>query len=633
MSGQQHLPRRSPRALSTSRVLSTSPSRRPAGKAVALAAVVLIPLAFAGLFIGSFSQADTGIDRVPAAIVNSDELVNQTAPDGTETPVFAGRQLVTELTGSKNPGFDWTITNADDAEQALARGEVYAVLTVPKNFSASILSLQSSSPTTAKLTVRTDDSHSYLTAPVIDAVGQTMASTFGRTITEQYLTGVYSSIGGLGDSLGTAADGASTLASGATDLGGGIGQLATGASSAQSGASSLAAGIRTYTGGVRSLSSGLSRLNSGAAGLSQVTSGLTTYTAGVSQLSAGIAQASGQLNDADPTNDVVARGTLAALSGQLSQAAAGGNGLAASAGSGIQSVQGGIAQSASGAQRLAAGSAALTSGADSLAAGLGELSTGAITASSGAASLATGASQLSDGLRAGAAQIPATEGNAAADTAEIVAEPVVLTTDRDNEVSDIGQVLATFFVPLGLWIGALAIFLVMGPLSRNTLLSTAGSGRIVGRQLARASAIAVAQALLLVALLHLALGVDWSLLPATLGLSLVMAFAFTAFHQLLTIGFGRAGLVISLFLLAVQVTSTGGLYPIEVVATPFQVISPLLPLTYGVSGMQSIVSGANPADVVVGFLALLGFGVASALIALSATRRVRRARSLGLIAA
>ena len=89
---------------------------------------------------------------------------------------------------------------------------------------------------------------------------------------------------------------------------------------------------------------------------------------------------------------------------------------------------------------------------------------------------------------------------------------------------------------------------------------------------------------LLVVLLHTAVGIDWALLPVTLVLSLVMAGAFTAFHYLLTIAFGRIGLIASLLLLAIQLTATGGLYPIELVASPFRALSPYLPLTYGVAG-------------------------------------------------
>ena len=80
-------------------------------KWLGFAAVVLVPLAFAGLFVGALSKADTAIDRIPAAIVNNDTLVYTTAPDGTQSPVFAGRQLVTDLTGGSE-GFDWLVTNA-----------------------------------------------------------------------------------------------------------------------------------------------------------------------------------------------------------------------------------------------------------------------------------------------------------------------------------------------------------------------------------------------------------------------------------------------------------------------------------------------------------------------------------------
>jgi len=155
----------------------------------------------------------------------------------------------------------------------------------------------------------------------------------------------------------------------------------------------------------------------------------------------------------------------------------------------------------------------------------------------------------------------------------------------------------------------------------------------VASALVRAGAITVAQALLLVLLLHVTLSVSWSLLPATLPFSLVMGLAFTAFHYLLTVWLGRGGLIISLFLLIVQVTATGGIYPIQLLATPFQAISPVLPLTWAVGGMHAIIAGGNAGSAVAAALALLGFGVISALLALVAVRRARRAVSLGLVPA
>ncbi|MCY7413628.1 MAG: YhgE/Pip family protein, partial [Salinibacterium sp.] len=144
---------------------SQRPKWRGAWTPVArLAALALVPLAVVALFVGAVGQTDSAIDRIPAAIVNEDRLIMSTAADGTEQPVFAGRLLVTELTGAE--GFDWTITNEKDAEAALANGEVYAILTIPSNFSRSILSLSGQSPEQADIAIRTDDAHGYLTGSV-----------------------------------------------------------------------------------------------------------------------------------------------------------------------------------------------------------------------------------------------------------------------------------------------------------------------------------------------------------------------------------------------------------------------------------------------------------------------------------
>jgi putative membrane protein len=545
---------------------------------VGIAAVVLIPLAFAGLFVGAVGQGKSAIDSIPVAIVNQDTLQKVTNADGSVTNVFAGRQLVTELTGSE--GFDWTITNAADAEAKLASGEVYAVLTVPSNFSDSILSLSSADPKKADISIRTDDTHSYLTGSVAQVVGQTMTDTFGKAITAQYIGGIYSSLGDLGTSLTAAADGATSLANGAT---------------------SLSSGLTQYTDGVGSLASGLSQLEDGAA---QVSSGASTYTGTVSQISAGLSALAPAMSTADPA----LQAQFNALVGGLAQTAAGGSSLT----DGISGVQSGISQSASGAWQLANGSDQLTSG---------------------ASQLASGATDLATGLQSGADQLPSSNADTAAASAEVAADPVGLTVSTDNAVSQVGQIVATFFVPLGLWVGALAVFLVMRPVTRRALTSTARNGRLVASAIGKASLITGAQAVLLVALLHGALGVAWSLLPATLGFSLLVAIAFTAFHYLLTIGLGRAGLIVSLFLLAVQITSTGGIYPIELLSTPFQIVSPFLPLTYAVQGMQGILAGGNPGGVIAAAAVLAAFGIGSTVLALFAIRRTRRAGAIGLLPA
>ena len=608
----------------------------------ALGAVVLVPLAFVGLFVGALSQSDTSIDRIPAAIVNEDSLITTTGADGTEQNVFAGRQLVTELTGGDSQGFDWSITNAADAEEALANGEVYAILTVPEGFSASVLSIQSDAPVKSNLSIQTDDAHSYLTGSVLQVVGETMVGTFGKQITSQYISGLYSGLGDVGTALSTASDGAAQLgtgarglADGATRLGSGATELGSGASQLSGGASRLGAGLQTYTSGVSSLSAGLGRLNSGAAGLSQFSSGVAAYTGGVAQLADGITPVLQGVQAQTP--DPQQQAAIQQLIDGLAASKAGGAALSQQTAGAITGVQSGIAQSSTGAAKLAAAGPALVTGVNGLATGAAGLATGATGLATGATGiadgatqLATGADTLSAGLADGAARIPSQNDDTSAATAEVAADPVTLSVTTDNPVTDIGQVIATFLVPFGLWIGALAVFLVLRPFTRRALASTAVDGRLVFSALARASVVTGAQAVLLVLLMHVSIGVSWSLLPATLLFSLLAAAAFTAFHYLLTSAFGRAGLVISLFLLAIQLTATGGIYPIQVLSEPFQAISPFLPLTYGVSGMQGILAGGSAVPVLTAAAALAGFGVVSVVLALVAVRRSRSARLLGL---
>ncbi len=619
-----------------------------------LVAVVLIPLAFAGLFVGALGQSDSALDRIPAAVVNNDKMITTTDADGNEQIIFAGRQLVTELTGAD--GFDWTITNEEDAQALLDSGKVYAVLTVPSDFSESIMSISGDDPQKADISIATDDSHSYLTGSVAQVVGQTLTDTFGREITKQYLAGLYGGMGQLGDALAEAADGADGLADGATQLSSGLSQ---------------------YTGGVDSLASGLSQLDSGASGLTDLRNGIGAYTTGVTELSNGLTQLN-QGVQADPANNkpalselgtgvagytqtvtgvtnelnTLAPSILAALTpeqqktfgtqlGTLQALSEQGVGLAGGA-SQLGTLQNGIADAAAGAQKASAGGQELAaqsataisgiqSGISQSAEGASELSSGSAGVNSGASQLASGASQLATGLQEGADKVPATDADAAAKTADVVVEPVGVDVTTANAVTDVGQGVATFFVPLGLWIGALAVFLVLKPVSRRALASTARNGRLVAASIGRAGVVTALQALLLVGLLHGALGVSWSLLPATLVFSIITALAFTAFHYLLTIGLGRGGLVVSLFALAVQVTSTGGIYPVELLSTPFQVISPFLPLTWAVSGMQGIIAGGSAGAVVSSALILLAFGVASVIGALFAIRRTRRADLLGLV--
>ncbi|WP_207454760.1 YhgE/Pip domain-containing protein [Herbiconiux sp. SYSU D00978] len=603
--------------------------RRP----LAVAAVLAVPLAFAGLVVGAIGALDSDDGRIPAAVVNEDELVTLTTAEG-DTPLLGGRQLVTELTAPDTEGFAWTITNAEDAEQLLDSGEVNAVLTIPEDFSASLKSILEGGTAQAGIDVRTDDAHDYLTGSLVQTVGQGLADAFGTEITSQYLGGLYTTLGSsfteAASGAGDLSTGAGELATGIDGLGTGLDTLASGAADAATGADEFAAGVDEYTDGVDALSSGLQQLDRGAAGLDDLTTGIDEYDAGIDQLSGGLGQVNGAIQAyPDAVIPPQLKASLQQITDGLSAAAVGGDQLVTATGTAVDGIQSGIDQSASGAAQLSAGSAALDSGARSLATGLDSLATGASDAAggadqlvTGADQLASGAQQLSDGLQAGADQLPGADDPEGA--ADALADPVDVSVERTNQVDDPTRIVATLFVPLGLWLGALAVFLVLAPLSRRALESAATTGRLVSGTLLKAFAIVAAQAVLLVAVLHGTLDLGWQALPATLGFALVVALAFAAIHAALTALFGRAGLVVSLLLLALQLASTGGLYPTAVLSAPFEALSPLLPLSWAVDGVQAIVAGGDPARVVLAIVLLAVTALLAVLVTVVATGARRR---------
>lgn len=586
----------------------------------------VVPLALVGIALAAFGTGSAGLDRIPAAVVNEDELLTTTTPDGEEQIVFAGRQLVTELTGADDAGFAWRVTSADDAQAALDRGEVYAVLTIPSDFSASLLTIGTADPVQAQLRVETDDAHSYLAGSVVQAVGSGLAQQFGAVITAQYLDGLTAGLGELGAALGDAADGAAALGDGASQLSGGLAELSAGARASAGGASALSSGIAEYTGGVSALSSGLAQLRTGAAQLDggqQALAGIpSTAGAVAAELSAlAPAIAASNLSPAEQQAFVAALTNAQVLAGTASAVIPPLNG-------GIDGIQGGIAESAAGAAALAAGGADLRSGAAGLASGLGTLAGGTSEVSSGAATLADGAGALADGLASGAAQVPDSQ---AGDSA-IASEPVVVDATRSNAVAGIAPVIAETLVPIGLWIGALATFLALRPAARGVIGTSAAGGIIVRRTVGRASLVALAQAALVTGLVHAVSGVSLALLPVTLAFTALIALAFTALHAALTLTLGRGGLVVSLLLLAVQLVAAGGIIPIAALADPFPALSAVLPMTAAVDGMQALLAGGDPARIVAAAGALVLLGAVSLVVARLAAGRARRRDALAAFA-
>ena len=68
--------------------------------------------------------------------MNNDTIVTKPPADGRRARADGRAHRPT----SPDPNLDWTLTDTADAKAGLRSGEYYAVLTIPSDFSAAILS-------------------------------------------------------------------------------------------------------------------------------------------------------------------------------------------------------------------------------------------------------------------------------------------------------------------------------------------------------------------------------------------------------------------------------------------------------------------------------------------------------------
>jgi putative membrane protein len=324
-----------------------------------------------------------------------------------------------------------------------------------------------------------------------------------------------------------------------------------------------------------------------------------------------------------------------ALTGALGDAAAGARELAsgaAAAASGVARLATGVDGLAAGARATADGAAELASGAAAAAAGASQLAEGMGTAADGARlvaaevdglasdgrSAADVAADLAAGLREDAAAIPTYAEDERAALGRVVAAPVAVEASRMNALATSRAGLAPSFIAISLWVGALAINLVVPALLGRPDRRRWWRGALAG--LAAGAAIGASQALLTVLLLDLGLGVEVARLPELLAWTVFAAIVFAAIVQALVALFEYRGWLLALLLLVLQVAAAGVLLPAATAPALLELVNALLPLGYVVDVARSLIAGGVPA-LAPGLAVLVAWLVGSLLVTLAASYR------------
>jgi putative membrane protein len=167
-------------------------------------------------------------------------------------------------------------------------------------------------------------------------------------------------------------------------------------------------------------------------------------------------------------------------------------------------------------------------------------------------------------------------------------------------------------------------YMVLRPVNRRHVLSGAPARRVALAGWLPGAALGIVQALLLFGVLCLGLGLAPAHPLATVGYLLLTALAFSALMQWLGALLGPPGRLVALALLMLQLTSSGGTYPVQTSPAFFRAIHPYLPMSYVVDGLRHLIDGGSTGTVITGCLVLAGFAAAAFALSMAAARRGRR---------
>ncbi|MGB9936499.1 MAG: YhgE/Pip family protein [Methanobacterium sp.] len=167
--------------------------------------------------------------------------------------------------------------------------------------------------------------------------------------------------------------------------------------------------------------------------------------------------------------------------------------------------------------------------------------------------------------------------------------PVTLDKQHEYAVNTYGSALAPFYIPISLWIGCIiAIAMITMRIKKSNKTYTAESVYI-GR-MGLFLIIAIIQSLLVV-IGSLYLNVEMSSAFLFAVTTLYIGICAMIIVYSLTSAFGNAGKAIAIVILVLQITATGGIFPVEILPPFFQSIHPYLPLTYAVGALREVIGG------------------------------------------
>lgn len=438
-----------------------------------------------------------------------------------------GKNIEEEL--SDNDQLDWQFSNLDEAEEAIKSGESYGYLIIPADSSENAMTFLTDSPKNVNITLKTNPGYNFVGSIMSEQVGSILVETVQEEITETYTKTLISELGSLSDQSDEAKSAIAELKKGAVELDDGLGQLQDSTTQLGEGAGSLEIGA------------------------AQINEGAGTLYSGEQQFTGQLAQLAPMLgNYAQPVQG--AQSELESGAGQLNEAST----------------------------QLAGGASELNAGIIQMNDGIGELKAGSKEMSEALTQVDTRFNELLEEIE---------EQNIVFSDkgAEAIASPVNLEIESTVNTQNYAQSFAPLIIAVSLFIGSIT-FNVVYPMNKIFEDRKHVFSQWISRGLLFLSHSVIITSLLYIAIvwvMQIDIASHWKFYFAMLTWSLVSI----TMIGLLVMIFGNFGKFLGIVLLIVQLSSSGGTFPIETANQFYQTLYEFLPMAFVVTGFKDAIFG------------------------------------------
>jgi putative membrane protein len=639
--------------------------------AIVIIAVLLVPMLYSSIYLGSIWDVYNKLDSVPVAFVNLDKLVTK---EGKEYSI--GKEVENNLKDNKKVA--WKFVSHEEAMKGVEGTDYYAVIEIPEDFSEKIANAQEGSFEKPDIIYKANKGRNFIFSQVSQKVADSLRGEVSSNIQKEISKSLVGSLYDVKVSLKDAGDGAGELQGGTQKLFDGITQLSKGINAAAGGSKQLEAGLRQaeegqkqLVSGTDSLINGLNQLKSsltqknesipqlvnGASGVyngvgavkagasvgsKNLSAGLNTAADGVKGVSDNIIKADALLAsavadykttgsfsaddiknimtaqaimDGVKNSDInknigeplrVASNSMKPLVDKLGELEAGAkmvsDGTSAVA-KGIEETQSkaaeGTSQLIDGAHKLKEGSSQILGGLNTAAEKTGQLSNGINMLNEGALALKDGlkdandgAIKLRDGLNGGYDKISDKLKFNSEDMSQFVSEPVALKESYINNIKYYGEGFGPYFISMSLWLGAMFISIILTILKSSNIFKSKFIKSFIGKLIAGSGLVTI-QALILSVVVVKALGLNPASLTGFYVTNVFIAVVFFSFMYGVNHAIGILGAPIMFIILLLQLSSSGGTFPMEALPAFYRAVGKIIPMTYSVSSLKMVISGIN----------------------------------------